>query len=263
MPPRTTRKAAAPRAASPPPFARDASPPPIPSRVASPQPAHPQLSPLSNKISQVASSAPSPVAQTIPSAMVWVAFTAAVHLTTPPFPNNMQSISSVCKMSAIVLGIALALSSANIIPKLSHQLMLFVSLPLYILQSNFSRLSSLFLHSGRVTAALSEKLRLDLSTEAQQGCTLTILLLIIFAVFGKSSSGRKRATVVLYAILTYFIFTSVYATAETPAFLKASTTSLLLIFLAIHQFSDAPNAPAAYRNVFLANFKMTIFGREK
>jgi hypothetical protein len=168
----------------------------------------------------------------------------------------MQSVSSVCKMSAMLLGIALVLSSASIIPKLAHQILLFVSLPLYILQSDFPRVTSIFshmfLHSGHVTAHLSKLSNVDLIPDVQHAVALAALLIIIYAVFGKASFGREAAAACLYAALAYFIFTSARAPGDMQSVLKALTTSSLFIFLAVHQFFNAPTAPAAYRNVFLA-----------
>ncbi len=159
-------------------------------------------------------------------------------------------------MSAILLGIALVLSSANIVPKLAHQILLFVSVPLYILQSDFSRVTSIFshmfLHSGQVTAHLSKLSNADLVPDVQHALALAIVLIIIYAVFGKASFGREAAVVCLYGALAYFIFTFPYAPIETQSVLKALTTSSLLFFLAVHQFFNAPTAPAAYRNVFVA-----------
>lgn len=259
MPPRVTRKSAASRAASPPPdvasrVAVSGSSPAVPIPV--PIPAQAQTSPLSIKPSHLASLLPSPVAQTIPSAIVWAVFSASVHLTTPPFTNNLQSVSSICKLSALALGIALTLSSANIIPKIAHQILLFVTVPLYVLQSDVSRVTSifshLFEHSGKVTAHLTALAGANLSTDVQHFLTLGVVLLIFYALFFKASYGREAAVIFLYGALAYFIGSSACIQGETAPLLKALTTSGLLLFLALHQFLNAPSAPAAYRNVFLA-----------
>lgn len=263
MPPRVTRKSAISRAASPPPdvasravVAGESPAAPIPAPIPEPIPAQAPASPLSIKPSHLASLLPSPVAQTIPSVIVWAAFTASVHLTTPPFTNNLQSISSICKLSALALGIVLTLSSANIIPKIAHQILLFVTVPLYVLQSDFSRVTSNFSHlfenSGKVTAHLTALASADLSTDVQHFLTLAVVLLIFYALFFKAFFGREAAVAFLYGALAYFIVSSAFIHGETASLLTALTTSGVLLFLALHQFLNAPSAPAAYRNVFLA-----------
>jgi hypothetical protein len=238
MPPRSVHKTEAPRAASPPPVVRAASPVRIPAQ-----------GPPLNKSSQSAP-APSAAAQTIPSALVWIAFSASLHLSNSA-PIKKQDIFSVCKWSAIVFGIALALSSAHIIPKLGHHVLLFVTAPLYVLGSNFSRVNiicgHLFQHSGKITAYLSDYLNDD----QQHALSLALLLLVIYAVSSKSTFGREAALVLVYSSLSYFILTPESATVPALTESVLSTVAVLLL-LAIHQFLNAPNAPAAFRNVFLA-----------
>ena len=240
MPPRSTRKAEAHRAASPPPpVAKDASPRPVPVQ-----------SPFVINSKHVQAPVSSLAAQAIPSAIVWIAFTGSVYLTIPPTPIQLQTIPAVSKISAIILGIMLALSSANIIPKISHQILLFITIPLYALQSNLRHVASfcshMFLYSQKVTAYLSG------DAGVQQALSLALLLLVLYSVSGRSSFGRQAAVICIYSAIAYVAFTSALAPSETVSELRALTPTAVLIFLAAHQFFDAPNAPAAYRNVFLA-----------
>jgi hypothetical protein len=86
----------------------------------------------------------------------------------------------------------------------------------------------------------------------QQALSLSLLLLVLYAVSGKASFGREAAFIILYATLAYFVLTSLLAASESASALRAVTTPAVLFFLATHQFFNAPSAPAAYRNVFLA-----------
>jgi hypothetical protein len=204
----------------------------------------------SNKSSQAADPALSTAAQAIPSALVWIAFSASVHLSkSVPIWNLKEDIFSVCRMSAIVLGIVLALSSSNIIPKLGHHVLLFVTVPLHILGSDFSRVNSicghLFQSSEKVTAHLLSNY---LNDNEQRALSLALLLLVIYAVSGKAKFGREAAIVLVYGSLSYFIVT---APAPSSGESVLSRVAVVLL-LTIHQFLNAPNAPSAFRNVFLA-----------
>jgi hypothetical protein len=201
-----------------------------------------------------------PAAQAIPSAIVWIVFSACAHLFTPPTAGSAHIASSVCKMSAIVLGIALALSSANIIPPISHHILLFVSVPLYVLQSHAPRVallcSHLFHSSDKVASHLSSVFNVSLSADEQHTLSLALLLLTAYVLSGKASSGRAAWGVILYCALAAFILDGALpllspATPFNSILLETSVPSIIL-FLALHQFHNAPIAPSTYRNVFLA-----------
>ena len=104
----------------------------------------------------------------------------------------------------------------------------------------------MFLYSQKVTAYLSG------DAGVQQALSLALLLLVLYSVSGRSSFGRQAAVICIYSAIAYAAFTSALAPSETVSELRALTPTAVLIFLAAHQFFDAPNAPAAYRNVFLA-----------
>lgn len=250
MPPRSSRKIEAPRAVSPSPVVGDASPRPVPLQTSS-------LAIDYKRVAASSASLASLAPQAVPSAIVWITFTGSVYFNIPPTLTHLQSVLSVCKISAILLGILLVLSSANIIPKISHQILLFVTVPMYILQADFVRLASvcshLFLYSQKVAALLSS------DANVQQALSMIILLLVLYSASSRAAFGREAAFICVYGSLSYFAFTSESASSEPGSSLRTLTTSAALIFLAIHQFFDAPNAPAAYRNVFVAIvYYMTI-----
>jgi hypothetical protein len=233
------RRSQAPRAASPPPVASVSSPT---ISSAPTQPNHPVSNLQSGSVATTASTL---AAQKIPSALVWIAFSAAIHLYTPSHPS---SVSYINKMSALVLGILLALSSANIIPKLGHHVLLFVTVPLHVVHYDFSRVvsifGSLFLYSNKVIAPLSKFFSID----QQHAISFLLLLLVIYALSSQAQFGRHIAVSVIYSSIGFFIFTS----SSFPA-LRAATALAILSLLALHQMLNAPSAPPAYRNIFIAS----------
>ena len=94
----------------------------------------------------------------------------------------------------------------------------------------------------------------------QHALSLALLLLIAFTLSGKASSGRAAWGVVLYSALAYFISLPHLFPVDGRApvspfgyiFLELCVVPSVFSFLALHQFHNAPSAPAAYRNVFLA-----------